>query len=103
MFRRPASDRNYEFWGSQVFYGENPPQSALLSYFVKSKPTDVKLKISEPTGREIREITSPSNAVKAGINAACWDLRVQPNPAPQGRQGARGAGGAQGAGAQGAA
>ena len=31
MFRRPARDRNYEFWGNQVFYGENPPQSAVLS------------------------------------------------------------------------
>ena len=31
MFRRPARDRNYEFWGSQVFCGENPPQAAQIS------------------------------------------------------------------------
>jgi hypothetical protein len=107
MYRRPARDRNYEFWGNQVFYGENPPQSAVISYFVKSKPGDVKLKISEVTGRELREIAVPSNAVKAGINAACWDLRVQPvlNPPPLtpagGQPGAgRGAGGGGGQGNQ---
>ena len=26
MFRRPARDRNYEFWGDQTFFGENPPR-----------------------------------------------------------------------------
>src|ERR1043165_4456827 len=24
MYRRPTRDRNYEFWGDQTFYGENP-------------------------------------------------------------------------------
>ncbi|MEO6236362.1 MAG: hypothetical protein ABIQ52_05140, partial [Vicinamibacterales bacterium] len=82
MFRRPARDRNYEFWGNQVFYGENPPQSALLLYFVRNKPTDVKLKVSDASGRDMREIAIPATAVKAGINSACWDLRVQPVAAP---------------------
>src|SRR5262249_14844987 len=95
-----ARDRNYEFWGNQVFYGENPPQAAALSYFVKNKPNDVKLKIAEPAGREIREIAIPSSAVKAGINSACWDLRVQPVPAPP-ALGAAGARGTQGSPAPG--
>ena len=82
MFRRPARDRNYEFWGNQVFFGENPPQSALLSYFVKNKPAEVKLKVTDAAGREVREITIPAAAIKAGISSACWDLRVQPVPAP---------------------
>jgi photosystem II stability/assembly factor-like uncharacterized protein len=30
-YRRPVRDRNYEFWGDQVFYGENPPQAAVIS------------------------------------------------------------------------
>ena len=37
MYRRPASDRNYEFWGDQNFFGENPPQAAVISYYVKSR------------------------------------------------------------------
>jgi photosystem II stability/assembly factor-like uncharacterized protein len=81
MFRRPARDRNYEFWGNQVFFGENPPQAAVLSYFVRNKPNDVKLKITDATGREVREIAIAPAAIKAGISSACWDLRVQPVPA----------------------
>jgi photosystem II stability/assembly factor-like uncharacterized protein len=101
MFRRPARDRNYEFWGNQVFYGENPPQSAVLSYFVKNKPNDVKLKITDATGREVREIAIPAAAVKAGINSACWDLRVQPVPPAVTFPGAQGAGGGGGGGGRG--
>lgn len=82
MYRRPARDRNYEFWGSQVFYGENPPQSAMLSYFLKNKPNEVKLKVTDAVGHELREIAIPANQTKAGISSACWDLRVQPAPPP---------------------
>jgi hypothetical protein len=107
MFRRPARDRNYEFWGNQVFFGENPPQSAVLSYFIKNKPAEVKLKVTDAGGREVREITIPAAAIKTGISSACWDLRVQPVPAPNvgnfpGAQGGRGGqgGGGQGGGGQ---
>ena len=97
MYRRPARDRNYEFWGNQVFYGENPPQMALISYFTKSKPKDVTLKITDATGREVREIAVPERSLRAGIDSACWDLRVQPIPAPDTGRGQR-AGGGQGGG-----
>jgi len=84
MYRRPARDRNYEFWGDQTFYGENPPQAAVISWVNKKQVGDVKLKITEATGRDIREISgsvlAKSNA--AGLQSACWDLRVQPAPAP---------------------
>src|SRR3954468_7936433 len=91
MFRRPARDRNYEFWGNQVFYGENPPQSAVISYFTKNKPGDVKLKITDAAGSDIREIATPASSLAAGIDTACWDLRVQPIPAIEsGRAGAQG-------------
>jgi hypothetical protein len=97
MYRRPARDRNYEFWGNQTFFGENPPQATVLSYYVKRTPADVALKITDAAGHEVREISIPGNAVKPGVNAACWDLRVQPVPAPdvgggRGGRGARGAG-----------
>ncbi|OLC48863.1 MAG: hypothetical protein AUH43_08585 [Acidobacteria bacterium 13_1_40CM_65_14] len=84
MFRRPARDRNYEFWGDQTFYGENPPQAAMLSWLNKKQVGDVKLKITDAAGREVREISGPvlANSNKPGIQTACWDLRVQPAPAP---------------------
>ena len=90
MYRRPARDRNYEFWGDQTFYGENPPQAAVISWFMKKPSTDVKLKITDAAGREVREISGTilANSGKAGMQSACWDLRVQPVPAP-----AAGAGG----------
>jgi photosystem II stability/assembly factor-like uncharacterized protein len=98
MFRRPARDRNYEFWGDQTFYGENPPQAAVISWLNKKAVGDVKLKITDAAGREVREI---SGAVLAksntpGLQAACWDLRVQPAPAPPPAVGREGRGGREG-------
>jgi len=113
MFRRPARDRNYEFWGDQTFFGENPPGAAIISWLNKKPVGDVKLKITDAAGREVREIsgTPLANSNKQGIQMACWDLRVQPNPAPpaaegrggRGSEGSRGAQGARGSeGVQGA-
>ena len=57
-------------------------------------PVTVSLKITDATGREVREISGPvlASSNKAGIQSACWDLRVQPAPAPvaTGRGGGRG-------------
>ncbi|MDQ3070275.1 MAG: hypothetical protein M3R55_11180 [Acidobacteriota bacterium] len=94
-YQRPARDRNYEFWGDQVFYGQNPPPAARLSWFLKKPASSLSLRITDAGGREVREISGPvlNAANNAGVNMACWDLRVQPAPAtafgaPQGgRQG----------------
>ena len=93
-YQRPARDRNYEFWGDQTFFGENPPQAAVLSWFNRKQVGDVKLRITDAAGREVREISGPvlSKSTNPGIQSACWDLRVQPVPAPDlggapGRQG----------------
>ena len=69
MFRRPARDRNYEFWGDQTFFGENPPGAAIISWFNKKQVGDVKLKITDAAGREVREIsgTPLANSNKPGI------------------------------------
>ena len=84
MYRRTARDRNYEFWGDQTFFGENPPPAAVISWIVKRPSNDVKLKIADGAGRDVREIsgTVMANAGKPGVQSACWDLRVTPNPAP---------------------
>jgi hypothetical protein len=99
MYRRPARDRNYEFWGNQTFFGENPPQAAVISWFMKRQASEVKLRITDAVGREVREISGNvlANSTKPGIQSACWDLRVQPFPAADppagGGQGAGGGGG----------
>jgi len=101
-YQRPARDRNYEFWGDQTFYGQNPPQAARLSWHLKNPAGSVALKVADASGREIREISGPVMAgVKdAGLNVACWDLRVQPVPPPSG---AAQGGGREGGGRQGGA
>ncbi len=84
MYRRPARDRNYEFWGNQPFFGENPPQAARISWLLKKDAGEVRLKITDTAGREVREISGPvlRDSRTAGIHTACWDLRVPPAPAP---------------------
>ena len=104
MYRRPTRDRNYEFWGDQTFYGENPPQAALISWINKREVGDLKLKITDAAGREVRDISGQvlANRNKPGIQSACWDLRVQPAPAPPPQAGrAGGAGGSGGSGGSG--
>ena len=85
MFRRPARDRNYEFWGDQTFFGENPPGRGdhLVAEQEAGRRGEARRSPTRP-GREVREIsgTPLANSNKAGIQMACWDLRVQPNPAP---------------------
>jgi photosystem II stability/assembly factor-like uncharacterized protein len=83
MYRRPARDHNYEFWGDQTFYGENPPQAAVITWYMKKDAGEVKLTISDAaTGKEVRSISGQvlANSRKAGVQSACWDLRVQPVP-----------------------
>ncbi len=86
MYRRPARDRNYEFWGDQTFFGENPPQAAIISWLLKKPAGDVKITITDPAGRAVREIAGEvlADYKKAGIQTACWDLRVDPAPAVAG-------------------
>jgi photosystem II stability/assembly factor-like uncharacterized protein len=84
MYRRPVRDRNYEFWGNQTFFGENPPQAAIISWYQKKPATSLQLRITDAAGREVREISGSvlAGVNRAGIQSACWDLRVQPAPAP---------------------
>ncbi len=94
MYRRPARDRNYEFWGDQTFYGENPPQAAVLSWLNKKQVGDIKLRSTDAAGREVREISGDvlTNSNEAGhSDPRAGILRVQPAPPlpqPAGRGGA---------------
>ena len=97
-------DKNDEFWGNQFFVGENPPTEAVIQFYLKKPMTDVKLKITDAVGKSIRELPVTGNRLQAGIQATCWDFRVEGLPAAGG--GAAGAGalaGRVGAGGGGAA
>ncbi|MEW5983811.1 MAG: hypothetical protein AB1806_15780 [Acidobacteriota bacterium] len=84
MYRRPARDRNYEFWGDQTYFGENPPQAALVTWHLTQQVGEVKLVVSDAAAKIVREISGQVLAErnKPGLQSACWDLRVDPAPAP---------------------
>src|SRR6185503_14578788 len=55
---RSKDDQNDEFWGHQFFAGENPPTDAMVQYFLKRNAGDVKLKITDAAGKDVRELTA---------------------------------------------
>jgi hypothetical protein len=58
--------------GAKVFRGQNPPQGTAISYWLKSVPAgDVKIAISDITGREVRTLDGTKNA---GLNRVQWNL-----------------------------
>jgi photosystem II stability/assembly factor-like uncharacterized protein len=91
--------------GAKNFRGQNPSAGTPISYWLKSAPAgDVKLTISDLSGKEFRTINGTKNA---GLNRVQWDLRGDPPARGAGGSpsatGATGATGAIGAGAEGAA
>jgi photosystem II stability/assembly factor-like uncharacterized protein len=94
---RPATawindiQRQITVGGEKHFRGQNPDPGTAISYWLKSNASDVKITISDISGKEIRAIAGTKNA---GLNREQWNL--QPNPPPNaqgGRGGGRGRGG----------
>jgi len=73
--------------GAKFFRGQNPAQGSAISYWLKNPATeDVRITISDVSGREVRALVGTKNG---GLNRVQWDLRA----APAGGRG-RGQGGA---------
>ncbi|HEX6732837.1 MAG TPA: hypothetical protein VF074_22650 [Pyrinomonadaceae bacterium] len=63
--------------GDKQFTGPNPPNGALITYYLKEKPDDkktFKLQIFDRTGKLVQEIDKP--AKEKGLNRATWNLRL---------------------------
>jgi hypothetical protein len=80
---RPAMILNpYRLWmnydirgpvGHKIFEAPNPPQGAMISYYLKEQMKEsVKVIIEDSSGQTIRELDGPR---EAGINRIIWDLR----------------------------
>jgi photosystem II stability/assembly factor-like uncharacterized protein len=68
--------------GSKFFRGENPPPGTAISYYLRSAPVgDVKITISDVTGKVVRNLTGTK---EAGLNRVMWNLRADPPPRPAG-------------------
>src|SRR5262245_18944407 len=70
--------------GVKYFRGENPPPGTAISYYLKSAPSgDVKITVSDVTGKVVRNLTATK---QVGLNRVMWNLRGDP-PRPGGRLG----------------
>ncbi len=77
--------------GAKLFRGENSQPGTAISYHLKAAPSgDVKITISDITGKVLRNLTGTK---EAGLNRVQWNLRGDPPPRPAfGPQGGGGAG-----------
>jgi hypothetical protein len=66
--------------GARAFLGLNPPPGTAIHYYLKSVPPgDVKITITDYSGKVIRNITGTR---EIGINRVQWNLRADPPPRP---------------------
>ncbi|MEW6209879.1 MAG: hypothetical protein AB1631_16055 [Acidobacteriota bacterium] len=76
--------------GAKYFRGQNPQPGTAISYYLKSAVTDdVKITISDVTGKVVRTMSGTKDA---GINRVQWNLRGDPPPRPAGGGGGGGQG-----------
>jgi photosystem II stability/assembly factor-like uncharacterized protein len=65
------------FGGQKVFYAPNPPNGAIINYYLKAKPDDkdrVRITIADKDGRVIRDLDGTK---EVGLNRVVWDLRMR--------------------------
>jgi len=66
--------------GNLFFLGENPPQGALIHYYLKDKPAGpTTIEITDGTGQNKTTFTIEN--AQPGINRLLWDFRFDPAPA----------------------
>ncbi len=65
--------------GAMAFHGENPPDGAMISYWLKEKPDsgDVAVAVLDASGSRVADV-DPS--LRAGMNRAVWNLRYADLP-----------------------
>ena len=85
----PDRQAGQQTGGQRTFAGENPPRGAAISYYLKSAvDAEVRITVSDASGRVVRAIDGPRHA---GINRIWWNLS-------RGGQRAGGTGGGRGGG-----
>src|SRR5207244_13466985 len=86
--------------GAKLYRANNPQPGTAISYYLKSVPeTEVKITISDYTGKVIRNIVGTK---EIGLNRIQWNLRGDPPPRPANLPPGFGGGGGGGGGGFGA-
>ncbi|HVT40087.1 MAG TPA: hypothetical protein VHE78_13660 [Gemmatimonadaceae bacterium] len=84
--------------GQKVWHGANPPEGALITYFLKTQPPGaVNIQVTDKDGKVIRRMDRVVD--EPGVNRVAWDLRYDTPPGGGGGRGGRGGAGAPQAGA----
>src|ERR1043166_2667636 len=87
------------YWGgAKLFRGTNPAPGTAISYYLKSASGEVKITISDYSGKVVRNMAGPG---EVGLNRVQWNLRGDPPPRPPGGGGFGGGGGGGGGGGAG--
>jgi photosystem II stability/assembly factor-like uncharacterized protein len=63
--------------GHKLFLGPNPPNGAVIQYYLKSKPGErerVRIAITDKDGKAVRDLDGTK---EAGLNRVVWDLRLR--------------------------
>ncbi len=64
--------------GQKTYRAENPPDGAMLTYFLKAQPpTEVNMSIADKDGRVVRRMNRVPD--EAGVNRVSWDLQMDPD------------------------
>ena len=78
--------RYYSSQGDMQYIGPNPPLSAPITYWLKSKADSLRVVIKDGPGNLVRELKGDDvkEGLSAGMNTVSWDYRIEPIPAPKG-------------------
>jgi hypothetical protein len=83
--------------GQRKWAGENPPNGAIISYYLKAQPPgEVNVEIADASGRVVRRFSRVMD--EAGVSRITWDGRYETVGGGFGGRGGRGAGGPGGPG-----
>ena len=95
---KSKSNTNYEFWGHNYFLGENPSYDAVINYQVNKTLSDAKFRITDGSGKLVRELTATNRQLQPGIQTICWDFRLEPLSGDSAAGAGRAGGGGRGRG-----
>jgi photosystem II stability/assembly factor-like uncharacterized protein len=76
----------FQYWkdtsyrANAAYAGENPPQGAILTYYLPQEASAASVTVTDPAGEQVRELDVPATA---GMHRVVWDLRHE-SPAAAG-------------------
>jgi hypothetical protein len=70
--------KDTSYRGQAAYAGENPPDGAILTYYLENDAGAPSITLAKADGAVVRTLDAPGGA---GIHRVVWDLRYEPPPA----------------------